>query len=189
MERFELDRQSFQPVLEDHSGGLSIIVPDRNLADRPAESDYRRALGFIPIANACMRLPINALGMGFSTKDAHDRLVVCHGEGLKPAALVLSRDGFQVSIAASGCNWRFDMHTDCTSISCTVAPSQKTKSIQWADPALDMANLRSHVERDVAAVISATRAKSGRLVALDAFLNWLRLTPTLPVSLPHHTAT
>ncbi|CEJ61859.1 hypothetical protein PMG11_10376 [Penicillium brasilianum] len=95
MERFELDRQSFQPVLEDHSGGLSIIVPDRNLADRPAESDDRRALGFIPIANACMRLPINALGMGFSTKDAHDRLVVCHGEGLKPAALVLSRDGFQ----------------------------------------------------------------------------------------------
>ena len=116
-----------------------------------------------------MRLPINALGMGFSTKDAHDRLVVCHGEGLKLAALVLSRDGFQVSIAASGCNWRFDMHTDCTSISCTVAPSQKTKSIQWADPALDMANLRSHVERDVTAVISATRAKSGRLVALDAF--------------------
>jgi hypothetical protein len=115
------------------------------------------------------RIPINALGMGFSTKDAHDRLVVCHGEGLKPAALVLSRDGFQVSIAASGCNWRFDMHTDCTSISCTVAPSQKTKSIQWADPALDMANLRSHVERDVAAVISATRAKSGRLVAPDAF--------------------
>jgi hypothetical protein len=47
---------------------------------------------------------------------------------------------------------------------------------EWTDPALDMANLRYHVERDVAVVIGATRAKSGRLVALDAFLNWLRLT-------------
>jgi hypothetical protein len=36
MERFELDRQRFQPLLEDHSGCLSVIVPERNLADRPA---------------------------------------------------------------------------------------------------------------------------------------------------------
>ena len=42
----------------------------------------------------------------------------------------------------------------------TVAPSQKTKSIQWADPVLDMANLRSYVERDVAVVIGGTRTKS-----------------------------
>jgi hypothetical protein len=30
------------------------------------------------------------------------------------------------------------MHTDAASVSCTVAPSQKTKSIEWTDPALDM---------------------------------------------------
>jgi hypothetical protein len=41
-----------------------------------------------------MRLPINALGMGFLTKDAHDHLVGRHGEGVKLAALVISRDGF-----------------------------------------------------------------------------------------------
>lgn len=109
--------------------------------------------------------------MGFSTKDAHNHLVGRHGEGLKLAALVLSRDGYQVSIAASGCNWRFDMHTDCTSMSCTLAPSQKTKSIHWPDPALDMANLRSRVDKDVTVVIGGTRTKSGRPVSLDAFLN------------------
>ena len=51
------------------------------------------------------------------------------------------------------------------------SPSQKTKSIEWTDPALDMANLRSHVERDVVVVIGGMREKSGRPVALDAFVN------------------
>jgi hypothetical protein len=86
------------------------------------------------------------------------------------------------------------MHTDAASVSCTVAPSQKTKSIEWTDPALDMASLRYHVGRDVAVVIGATRAKSSRPVALDAFLNWLRLTtidirgltcPSGIISTPH----
>jgi hypothetical protein len=62
------------------------------------------------------------------------------------------------------------------SISCTVAPSQKTKSIEWTDPALDMASLHYYLGRDMAVVIGATRAKPGRPVTLDAFLNWLRLT-------------
>lgn len=47
MERFDLDHQSFHPFLEDRSGYLLIIVPGRNLADQPAESEDRRALGFI----------------------------------------------------------------------------------------------------------------------------------------------
>lgn len=187
IERFNLDRQSFQPFLEDYSDHLSIIVPDQTLADQPAERENRRALGFIQyekktgritIANPCMQLPINALAMGFSTKDvhgAHDHLVGRHGEGLKLAVLVLSRDSYNVSITASGCNWRFDMHTDA-SVSCTVAPSQKTKSIEWTDPTFDMASLRYHVGRDVAVVIGVRRAKSGQPVALDAFVNWLRLT-------------
>jgi hypothetical protein len=135
--------------------------------------------------------------MGFSTKDAHgahSHLVGRHGEGLKLAALVLSRNGYNVSIAASGCNWRFDMHTDAASVSCTVAPSQKTKSIEWTDPALDMASLRYHVGRDVAVVIGGRRAKSGRPVALDAFVDWLLLTtmdirglryPSGIISTPH----
>lgn len=94
MERFNLDHQSFQPFLEDYSDHLSIIVPDQNLADQLGERENRRALGFIQyekktgritIANTCMQLPINALGMGFSTKDAHDHLVGRHGEGLNLA--------------------------------------------------------------------------------------------------------
>jgi hypothetical protein len=47
MERFNLDRQSFQPFVEDYSDHLSIIVPDQNFADQPAEHENRRALGFI----------------------------------------------------------------------------------------------------------------------------------------------
>jgi hypothetical protein len=180
IERFDLDRQSFQPFLEDHGDRLSIVVPDQ-----PGDRENRRALGFIQyekeagritIANPCMQLPIDALAMGFSTKAAHKHLVGRHGEGLKLAGLVLARDRYQVNVAASGCNWRFDMHTDASSISCTVAPSQKTKLIGWTDPALDMANLRYRVGRDVAVVIGRARTKPGRPVALDVFLDWLRLT-------------
>jgi hypothetical protein len=139
-----------------------------------------------------MQLPINALGMGFSTKDVQHHLVGRHGEGLKLASLILSRDGCQVSIAASGCNWRFDMHTDCISISCTVALSQKTKSIQWADPALDMVNLRSHVERDVAVVIGPARTKwptsrAGRVFELAPLDDDGHSRAHLPVRYHFHT--
>jgi hypothetical protein len=108
---------SFLPFFDDHSDLLSIVVPDQRLANRLAESEGRRALGFIQyakktcrvtIANACTKLPINALGMGFTTKDAHDHLVGLQGDGLKVAALRRLL-GELVSIAASGCNWRFDM--------------------------------------------------------------------------------
>lgn len=120
VERFHLDRQGFQPFFEGRRDHLWIIVPDRSIPDWAAESERRRALGFnkyekktgrVIIANACTQLSIDALGMGFTTKDAHHHLVGHHGEGLKLAALILSLDGYQVSIAASGCNSRFEMPT------------------------------------------------------------------------------
>jgi hypothetical protein len=33
IERFNVDRQSFLPFLEDHGDRLSIVVPDQHLAD------------------------------------------------------------------------------------------------------------------------------------------------------------
>ena len=114
IERFNVDRQSFLPFLEDHGDLLSIVVPEPHLADKPWERENRRALGLIrynkktgciTIVNACMQLPIDALTMGFSTKDAraaHEHPVGRHGDGLKLAALILSRDRYTVSIAASG---------------------------------------------------------------------------------------
>jgi hypothetical protein len=59
---------------------------------------------FQTIVNACIELLIKVSGIKFLTKDAHDHLVGHHGEGLKPAPSVLSHDGYQMSIAASGCN-------------------------------------------------------------------------------------
>ncbi|KAJ5358336.1 uncharacterized protein N7496_010749 [Penicillium cataractarum] len=98
IERFDLDRQSFQPFLEDHSEHLSVVVPDQ-----PGDRKNRRALGFIQYEKEAGRITI-------------------------------------------------------------------------IDPALDIASLRYHVGRDVAMVIGRTRTKPGRPVALDAFLDWLRLT-------------
>ncbi|OKP14497.1 hypothetical protein PENSUB_13993, partial [Penicillium subrubescens] len=159
---------------------------------KPPFLTYRAPRCVVPlgISPATSKTGCQQMLFGNCTKiDAHDHLVGRYGEGLKLAVLVLSLDSYNVSITASGCNWRFDMHTDA-SVSCTVAPSQKTKSIEWTDPALDMASLRYHV----AVVIGATRAKSSRPVALDAFVNWLRLTtmdirgltyPSGIISTPH----
>jgi hypothetical protein len=69
---------------------------------------------------------MDALAMGLSTKEAHgahNQRVGRRGEGLNLAALVLCQNRYQVSVAASGCNWRFDMHTDAASVSYTITPS------------------------------------------------------------------
>jgi hypothetical protein len=61
----------------------------------------KKKTGRITIANACMQLPIDALAMGFSTKEAHgahNQRVGRHGQGLTLAALVLSRNRYDVSI-------------------------------------------------------------------------------------------
>ncbi|CEJ62611.1 hypothetical protein PMG11_11108 [Penicillium brasilianum] len=102
--------RGFQPFFEGRRDHLWIIVPDRSIPDWAAESERRRALGFnkyekktgrVIIANACTQLSIDALGMGFTTKDAHHHLVGHHGEGLKLAALILSLDGYQARLVAS----------------------------------------------------------------------------------------
>jgi hypothetical protein len=92
VERFRLDRLKFEPFFEDHDDHFSIVVPDRSVPDRPGENERSRALGFIKyekktgrvtMANSCTQFPIECLGMGFTTKDCHDHLAGCHGEGLK----------------------------------------------------------------------------------------------------------
>ncbi|KAJ5900395.1 uncharacterized protein N7473_004465 [Penicillium subrubescens] len=103
--RSNLGRLDFQPFYEDRGDCVAIIVPD--LSDRHRQG---RALGFIKynkhsgcvtISNSCAELGLNALELGSSSKQHNSNSAGCHREGLKLAALVIVRSGFEVELSAS----------------------------------------------------------------------------------------
>ncbi|KAJ5742665.1 uncharacterized protein N7511_011236 [Penicillium nucicola] len=197
LERFQLKRLDFRPFLEDKKDHFSIIVPTSS-----DENGNSRALGFIKyekktgqvtLTNACMQLPVESLVMGFTSKNDLDQLAGSHGEGLKLAALVLSRKGYRVSVAASQCKWQFGLHGKYQSLRCVTTPSRKMSPAIQREPADDMANLRFRVERDITVLIGAGRAKQSPVVSPETFFKWLQVTldirglsyPSSIVETPH----
>jgi hypothetical protein len=154
LERFQVHRMAFRPYFVD--------------------IEARRSLGFIKydkkssrvtLANACMQLPAEALELSFSTKGGQEQLAGSHGDGLKLAAVVLSRDGYRLQVVASRCSWCFQLREPCKfRLHCIITPSRQSGSIQtdWAE---DIAGLRFQTERDVAMFIGPGRANQGRPVA------------------------
>ena len=108
LERFQLARMDSKPFFEDKKDYFSITVPAAS-----AYNGNRRALGFIKyekktgrvtLTNSCMQLPADTLVIGLTSKGKHDHLAGSHGDGLKLAALVMGREGYQVRAAANNCN-------------------------------------------------------------------------------------
>lgn len=131
VERFDLDRHTFQPFFEDHSDHLSIVVPDQSLAEGSNESEGRQA-GFHPVREEDRSSSHRKCE--HATPHQRSRYGLHYQRHPRPScgisrresylkALVLSRDGYQVSTAACGCNWRFDIHAESALISCTMTPS------------------------------------------------------------------
>jgi hypothetical protein len=137
---------------------------------------YEKNTGRVTLANACAQLPIESLVMGYTTRDRDNRLSGSHGDGLKLAALVMNRQQFQMSIAASHCNWKFGLHGPQQSLRCVITAARKISHSDWPAAADDMANLRPRIERDVAVVIGAGRGNHSRPVSPKTFLRWLRVT-------------
>ncbi|KAJ5240491.1 uncharacterized protein N7469_002082 [Penicillium citrinum] len=115
LERFQLDRHAFRPYFEDACDHYAVMVPD------PTDMEGRRFLGFIKhdkkssqvtLANAGMQLPVEALELGFTTKSGQDHLAGSHGEGLKLAAVALSRDGYRTDGAEDMAELRFQNERD-----------------------------------------------------------------------------
>ncbi|KAF2996556.1 hypothetical protein E8E15_000224 [Penicillium rubens] len=178
--RFQLNRQDFKPFFADKKDHFSIIVPATS-----NDNGNRRALGFIKyekktgrviLTNSCMQLPLESLVMGFTSKDDDEQLPGSHGEGLKLAALIMSRDGYKVSLAASHSQWSFGLHGKYQSLRCVITPSRKMSPAIQREPADDMAKLRFHVERDITVVIGAGRASQSRPVSSETFFEWLQVT-------------
>lgn len=178
LEEFDLDRLEFQPLYEDREDCVSIIVPD--VSD---QHERCRALGFIRydkktgrtiLVNPCAQLKPEALDLGHSSKRGNSNLTGCHGEGLKLAALVMSRNGYSVKIATANSHWSFSFVG--SRFRCMIRPSKMIGSGPDTDPTEDMARMQSHIERDVMVVIEPARGKHGKKISLAAFRTWVKVT-------------
>jgi hypothetical protein len=179
MDRFDLDRLEFQPYYEDKGDCVSIVVPDPTDQRRRALGyiKYEKKAGRVILANPCAQLQPEALQLGYTSKQGNDSLAGCYGEGLKLAALVMSRNGYKVKIATSNCNWRFSLQGPCGSrFCCVICPSKKADTDSQTDAADDMARLRSRIDRDVAVVIGARRHRRDQPVSLAVFREWMETT-------------
>ncbi|KAL5364316.1 hypothetical protein BJX96DRAFT_178839, partial [Aspergillus floccosus] len=68
---------------------------------------YDHIKGSAEFANFSSRLDPECLEMGHTTKRGDHRLAGGHGEGLKIAALVLSRENHHVKVVTNGTYWNF----------------------------------------------------------------------------------
>jgi hypothetical protein len=66
---------------------------------------YDKKSSRVTLANTCKQLLFEAVELGFSTKRGQDQLAGSHGDELKLAAVVLSRHGYRLQMAASQCCW------------------------------------------------------------------------------------
>ncbi|KAJ6020067.1 hypothetical protein N7522_000142 [Penicillium canescens] len=178
--RFQLNRLDFKPFYEDKKDYFSITVPttSNDNGDRRALGyiKYEKKTGRVTLTNSCMQLPVESLVMGFTSKDEQDQLAGSHGDGLKLAALIMSRDGYKMTVAASHCRWSFGLHGTSQSLRCVITPSRKMSPAIQRDQADDMAKLRFQDERDITVMIGAGRANQNRPVSSETFFWWLRVT-------------
>lgn len=154
VETFQVDRLDFQPRYEENESFVSITVPRS-----PSKVLIDQALGFIRyekksgelrLANGCAQLRPKILQLGKTTKQNKNNFAGCHGEGLKLAAMVMSRNGYKVSVATSNYTWSFTLRETSHSIfGCVLTPSRSTAPQAQTDPVQDMALFTPRVWRDV----------------------------------------
>lgn len=178
MERFGLDRLDFQPFYDEQDDYVSVIVPETS--DR---GKHCRALGFIKydkltgrvtIANSCAHLKHEDLEIGHSSKRENANLAGCHGEGLKLAALAMLRNGYSMGIKASNTYWSFLLGG--SGFHCQLQQFKGVDINTQSEPASDMAQLRSHIGRDVTVVIEASTENEGNGISLAIFQQWLKVS-------------
>ncbi|KAE8371297.1 hypothetical protein BDV26DRAFT_134990 [Aspergillus bertholletiae] len=175
----------FAPHVSVTSEAITIVV-EEPIAPGPggARPLARRVLGYIrfnkaqgsaEFANLGSSLDPQCLEMGNTTKKNDDRLAGGHGEGLKIAALVLSRADHHVKISASGLYWNFGFNGQArTNFYCRLTPAKAKR-----DPRAPghPARLSADVGRDVSVLVE--KGQKGQRLSLNNFGVWMRDTVDL----------
>ncbi|RDH26149.1 hypothetical protein BDQ94DRAFT_176607 [Aspergillus welwitschiae] len=185
----EISLLNFEPkysVTKDKN--VITFVVERPPSVEPVITGPSSVLGFIrfdvlqgraEFANLGTTLGENCLELGHSTKTGDDgRLAGGHGEGLKLAALVLSRHGHHVRISTNGCHWTFNFNgSKKSNFYCRIAPSKAKREAAPSGPPAEAAKLTASVWEDVCVTIDGT--SKGQRLAYTDFCAWVQRTVDL----------
>ncbi|GFG16460.1 hypothetical protein IFM61392_09518 [Aspergillus lentulus] len=176
IESFNLDPASFRPVYQEDEQDIRISVATNNSpADALGFIKYEKDLGRVVMTNPCAGLEPGLLRLGQTTKQGKDQLAGCHGEGLKLAAMVMSREKYRVGIETNNARWTFYLG-NTSRFCCIISPSRKAIPRRKPDPARDMANFVSRIWRDVTVVIGPNRKSRSQGVSVEQFKKWLEVS-------------
>ncbi len=136
---------------------------------------YEKESGKVVLANSCVQLKPDILQLGQTSKQGESQLAGCHGEGLKLAAMVMSRENYRVSIETNNSHWDFSL-ADSSRFRCIISPSEEDIPKRKPRPGREMALLRSRIWRDVSVFIGPLREPVSQGVSLEQFKKWLGVT-------------
>ncbi|KAB8227538.1 uncharacterized protein BDW43DRAFT_316712 [Aspergillus alliaceus] len=178
----------FAPHVSATSESITIVVEEQ-VAPAPggARPPARRVLGFIrfnkaqgsaEFTNLGSSLDPQCLEMGHTTKKNDERLAGGHGEGLKIAALVLSRADHHVKISASGLYWNFGFNGQAKkNFYCRLTPAKAKRDPGAPGRPSHPARLSAEVGRDVSVLVE--KGQKGQRLSLNDFGVWMRDTVDL----------
>ncbi|KAI9041054.1 uncharacterized protein KD926_007471 [Aspergillus affinis] len=139
---------------------------------------FNKAQGSAEFTNLGSSLDPQHLEMGHTTKKRDDRLAGGHGEGLKLAALVLSRAEHHVKISASGLYWNFGFNGQAkANFYCRLTPAKAKREIEAPSNTGHPSRLSADVGRDVSVLVE--KGQKGQRLSLNDFGRWMRDTVDL----------
>ncbi|KAL4889256.1 hypothetical protein BDV59DRAFT_119937 [Aspergillus ambiguus] len=175
IETYKLDLASFQPVYKEDGRQICVTVPKKQgRSEALGFIQYNKSSQKVTLANSCARIEPEALQFGQTTKRGKAQLAGCHGEGLKLAAMVMSREDYNVCVETNNTHWNFSL-TESSQFLCIVSSRQAAIPKRKPNPGREMARFTSRIWRDVTVVIGPghKHKSSSQGVPLEQFKKWL----------------
>ncbi|KAH9206335.1 hypothetical protein DL95DRAFT_315740 [Leptodontidium sp. 2 PMI_412] len=139
--------------------------------------------GVIEMTNCNAQLGSSFVDIGGSTKTKSNALAGGYGEGAKIAALILTRDGYQVQYQATSFNWKFYLGgPKGQNLFCSLTPiSDRELGNRRAqhEAALRQGTSRDMVSNpweDVMVRIGSIQSGKGRKVTMEEFRAWIKVS-------------
>lgn len=134
---------------------------------------YEEKSGRLLLVNHCAQLDPAFLYFGHASPNSVTHLAGCHGEGLKLAAVVMARSGYEMSISSGVYKWTF------SGGSASDAPllcSRTSNSTGAAHVSPETGHLQVNMRNSVCVSIGAESKQGGRPVEMKDFERWLHVT-------------
>jgi hypothetical protein len=139
--------------------------------------------GLIEITNCNAQLGPTFIDIGGSTKKKSNALAGGYGEGAKIAALILTRDGYQVQYQSTSFNWKFYLGgPKGLNFFCSLSPiSDRELGYRRAqhEAAFRQGTLRDMVANpgeDVMVRIGSIESGKGKKVTMEEFRAWIKVS-------------